>query len=114
MRHSVFIVGNAGTGKSQIWKVLNRTYHNQKRKPIAVDLNPKAVTNDELFGIINPATREWKDGLFSTIMRDLSNMTSDGKNEEYKHKRKASNIFSFKDLNGLYLMVILIQCGSNH
>jgi hypothetical protein len=26
------------------------------------DLNPKAVTNNELFGIINPATREWKDG----------------------------------------------------
>jgi dynein heavy chain len=79
VRHSVFIVGNAGTGKSQIWKVLNRTYFNQKRKPVAVDLNPKAVTNDELFGIINPATREWKDGLFSTIMRDLANVTSDGK-----------------------------------
>ncbi|CAF4769585.1 unnamed protein product, partial [Rotaria magnacalcarata] len=63
----------------QIWKVLNRTYFNQKRKPMAVDLNPKAVTNDELFGIINPATREWKDGLFSTIMRDLANLTSDGK-----------------------------------
>lgn len=29
---------------------------------MAVDLNPKAVTNDELFGIINPSTREWKDG----------------------------------------------------
>jgi dynein heavy chain len=33
-----------------------------KRKPIWQDLNPKAVTNDELFGYINPATREWKDG----------------------------------------------------
>lgn len=29
---------------------------------MAVDLDPKAVTCDELFGIINPATREWKDG----------------------------------------------------
>lgn len=27
-----------------------------------MDLDPKAVTCDELFGIINPATREWKDG----------------------------------------------------
>ena len=26
------------------------------------DINPKAVTADELFGFINPATREWKDG----------------------------------------------------
>ncbi len=78
VRHSVFIVGNAGTGKSQIWRGLSRTYQNQKKKPTAIDLNPKAVTNDELFGIINPTTREWKDGLFSVIMRDLANMTSDG------------------------------------
>ncbi len=78
VRHSVFICGNTGTGKSQIWKTLNQTYKNQKRKPVATDLNPKAVTNNELFGIINPATREWKDGLFSVIMRDLANMAHDG------------------------------------
>ncbi|XP_045472902.1 dynein beta chain, ciliary-like isoform X2 [Harmonia axyridis] len=78
VRHSVFIIGFAGTGKSMVWKTLNRTYHNQKRKPFYNDLNPKAVTNDELFGIINPATREWKDGLFSVIMRDMANLTGDG------------------------------------
>ncbi|KAL8211646.1 UNVERIFIED_CONTAM: Dynein heavy chain 9, axonemal [Gekko kuhli] len=61
VRHSVFVVGNAGTGKSQVLKSLNKTYHNMKRRPVWTDLNPKAVTNDELFGIINPATREWKD-----------------------------------------------------
>ena len=71
VRHSVFIVGNAGTGKSQIWKGLSKTYYNQKKKPTHVDLNPKAVTNDELFGIINPTTREWKDGLMSKTMRSL-------------------------------------------
>uniref|UniRef100_A0A8C2VBK0 Dynein axonemal heavy chain 17 n=1 Tax=Chinchilla lanigera TaxID=34839 RepID=A0A8C2VBK0_CHILA len=105
VRHSVFVIGNAGSGKSQVrpvltpqpWDVeshvnslhpcqvlksLNKTYQNLKRKPVAVDLDPKAVTCDELFGIINPATREWKDGkeqgLFSTIMRDLANITHDG------------------------------------
>lgn len=62
VRHSVFVVGNAGTGKTEVWKTLFRTYQNIKRKPIYNDLNPKAVTNDELFGVINPATREWKDG----------------------------------------------------
>lgn len=64
VRHSVFVVGNAGTGKTEVWKTLFRTYQNIKRKPIYNDLNPKAVTNDELFGVINPATREWKDGNF--------------------------------------------------
>ncbi|XP_049878702.1 dynein beta chain, ciliary [Pectinophora gossypiella] len=77
VRHSVFIVGNAGTGKTQVWKSLFKTYQNLRKKPIFNDLNPKAVTNDELFGIINPATREWKDGLFSVIMRDQANLVGE-------------------------------------
>ncbi len=62
---------------SQILRSLNKTYQKLKKKPLWHDLNPKAVTNDELFGYINPATREWKDGLFSSIMRDLANLSSD-------------------------------------
>jgi len=45
---------------------------------MAVDLDPKAVTTNELFGFINPSTREWKDGLFSNIMRELANIQHDG------------------------------------
>ncbi|KAM6897413.1 dynein axonemal heavy chain 9-like [Xenentodon cancila] len=78
VRHSVFVIGNAGTGKSQVMRSLQKTYQNMKRRPVWADLNPKAVTNDELFGIINPATREWKDGLFSSIMRELANITHSG------------------------------------
>ena len=77
VRHSIFVIGNAGTGKSKILRSLNKTYQNMKRKPVWQDLNPKAVTNDELFGVINRSTREWKDGLFSTIMRDLANISND-------------------------------------
>ena len=62
VRHSVFVIGNAGTGKTQILKSLNKTYSIMKRKPVWVDINPKAVTTNELFGYINRATREWKDG----------------------------------------------------
>ncbi|XP_064351341.1 dynein axonemal heavy chain 9 [Camelus dromedarius] len=78
VRHSVFVVGSAGTGKSQVLRSLHKTYQIMKRRPVWTDLNPKAVTNDELFGIISPATREWKDGLFSSIMRELANITHDG------------------------------------
>ncbi|XP_006898632.1 PREDICTED: LOW QUALITY PROTEIN: dynein heavy chain 9, axonemal [Elephantulus edwardii] len=78
VRHSVFVVGGAGTGKSQVLRSLHKTYQIMKRRPVLTDLNPKVVTNDELFGIINPATREWKDGLFSSIMRELANITHDG------------------------------------
>uniref|UniRef100_A0A8C4PUN9 Dynein axonemal heavy chain 11 n=1 Tax=Equus asinus asinus TaxID=83772 RepID=A0A8C4PUN9_EQUAS len=78
VRHSVFVVGNAGTGKSKILRTLNRTYVNMKQKPVWNDLNPKAVTTDELFGFIHHATREWKDGLFSSILREQANLMHDG------------------------------------
>lgn len=74
VRHSVFIVGDAGTGKTKIWQTLRETYRIQKLKPVCHILNSKALSNDELFGIVNPTTREWKDGLFSSIMREQANM----------------------------------------
>ena len=43
-------------------KTLHRTYANMKMKTVWNDINPKAVTTDELFGYLHPATREWKDG----------------------------------------------------
>ncbi|XP_051263753.1 dynein axonemal heavy chain 11 isoform X2 [Dicentrarchus labrax] len=78
VRHSVFVLGNAGTGKSQILRVLHKTYVNLKRKPVWNDLNPKAVDRDELFGFIHPSTREWKDGLFSSLMREQANISHIG------------------------------------
>jgi dynein heavy chain len=35
-------------------------------------INPKAVTTKELFGTIQQATGEWKDGILSTVMRDFT------------------------------------------
>ena len=35
------------------------------------DVNPKAVETQELYGYISMATREWKDGLLSTVMRNI-------------------------------------------
>ncbi|XP_042285828.1 dynein axonemal heavy chain 11 isoform X2 [Thunnus maccoyii] len=78
VRHSVFVVGGPGTGKSQILKTLHRTYANMKMKTAWNDINPKAVTTDELFGYLHPATREWKDGLFSSTMRELTSVSHDG------------------------------------
>ncbi|KAM4581026.1 dynein axonemal heavy chain 11 [Odontesthes bonariensis] len=75
VRHSVFVVGNAGTGKSQILRVLHKTNVNLRRKPVWNDLNPKAIDRDELFGFIHPATREWKDGLLSSLMREQANIS---------------------------------------
>lgn len=51
VRHSVFVVGDAGTAKTCIWKTLNQTYKYLEKKPHYDVISPKAVTNDELFGM---------------------------------------------------------------
>ena len=74
VRHSVFIIGGAATGKSCVLKALFDVYRIQGQRPVWTDLNPKACTNHELYGYINLSTREWVDGLFSSLMRDVSNI----------------------------------------
>jgi dynein heavy chain len=41
------------------------------RKTTVVDLNPKVVTSDQLYGVVHIQTREWIDGLMSKKMREL-------------------------------------------
>jgi len=71
IRHCVFVMGPPGAGKTQAWRTLAeaRTIRGDKTK--FVDINPKSVKTEELYGFISMATREWKDGLLSKIMRDL-------------------------------------------
>lgn len=35
-------------------------------------INPKAITTRELYGYIQPSSREWKDGILSTVMRNFA------------------------------------------
>lgn len=41
------------------------------------DLNPKSISTQELYGYVNMATREWKDGLLSCTLRELANVPDD-------------------------------------
>lgn len=69
VRHSVFIIGPTGCGKSAIWQSLAKVEEAETAVEI---IDPKAVTNDELYGATNIKTKEWRDGVLSTIMRDMS------------------------------------------
>eukprot|EP01012_Entosiphon_sulcatum_P019543 TRINITY_DN24443_c0_g2_i1.p1 TRINITY_DN24443_c0_g2~~TRINITY_DN24443_c0_g2_i1.p1 ORF type:complete len:4685 (-),score=794.60 TRINITY_DN24443_c0_g2_i1:231-14285(-) len=85
VRHSIFILGPAGAGKSTCWKSLSWTLHATGKRVILKDLNPKAVSSHELYGHMT-VSKEWRDGLLSSIMRDMatrqSNETKDGKHSE--------------------------------
>ncbi|CAL6039825.1 Outer-arm_dynein beta [Hexamita inflata] len=74
IRHSIFILGFAAVGKTAVWNVLADTKRKMKPKErlLYQVINPKAVTTRELYGYIQPSTREWKDGILSTVMRDYA------------------------------------------
>lgn len=72
IRHCVFVMGNPGSGKSSTWKTLAKAQDRDNKKTTLVDLDPKVVSTNELYGVVLLATREWKDGLLSKTMRTLS------------------------------------------
>jgi len=72
IRHCVFLMGPSGTGKTTVYKTLGKAWGKQGMKVVIKDLNPKSITPDELYGVVSLATREWKDGLLSNILRELS------------------------------------------
>jgi dynein heavy chain len=73
IRHSVMLLGPAGSGKSSVWKTL-ASYHNDPAlKPQCVfeTINPKSLTSNELYGYMT-LSKDWKDGALSGIMRNMS------------------------------------------
>jgi dynein heavy chain len=73
VRHSVFIIGHPGSAKSTIWKVLADAFNlSGTWDTIYEVIDPKAVTSNELYGFINPKTKDWKDGNLSVIMRNMN------------------------------------------
>lgn len=77
IRHCVFVMGPPGAGKSACWKTLAQARKLRNNPTKVIDLNPKAVKTEELYGYINMATREWKDGLLSKVMRELGQVPND-------------------------------------
>lgn len=75
-RHGVMVVGQTGSGKSTLWKLLQHTCTRlAKVNPMTYSavktytINPKALNLGELYGENNINTNEWTDGVLSSIMR---------------------------------------------
>ncbi|MGH0156714.1 UNVERIFIED_CONTAM: hypothetical protein FKN15_032047 [Acipenser sinensis] len=81
-RHTTMVVGPTGGGKSV---VINTLCQAQTRLGLVTKLytlNPKAVSVIELYGILDPTTRDWTDGILSNIFRDI-NKPTDKKERRY-------------------------------
>ncbi|WFC97970.1 hypothetical protein MYAM1_000690 [Malassezia yamatoensis] len=69
----ILIVGPAASGKTLAWKTLLKALERVEKVSYAVHvLEPKVWSREHLWGTIDVTTREWFDGLFTRILRRIS------------------------------------------
>ncbi len=72
LNHGLMMVGPSGSGKSTAWKVLLKALERHEGvEGVAHVIDPKAMTKQALYGVLDPNTREWRDGLFTHILRRI-------------------------------------------
>nr|CAD7428948.1 unnamed protein product [Timema monikensis] len=81
-RHSTMIVGPTGGGKTVVIQILVQAQIALGLFTKLFILNPKACSVIELYGILDPVTRDWTDGLLSCIFREI-NKPTDRKEKRY-------------------------------
>ncbi|EZA57210.1 Dynein heavy chain 10, axonemal [Ooceraea biroi] len=83
-RHSTMVIGPTGGGKTVVIETLCRTQTHLNKPTKLYILNPKACTVVELYGMLEPTTRDWIDGLLSNIFRAI-NRPLDSDRDERKY-----------------------------
>ncbi|KAG8456021.1 hypothetical protein GDO86_001999 [Hymenochirus boettgeri] len=81
-RHTTMVVGPTGGGKSVVINTLCLAQTKLGLVTKLYTLNPKAMSVIELYGILDPATRDWTDGVLSNIFREI-NKPTDKKERRY-------------------------------
>jgi dynein heavy chain len=81
-RHTSVVVGPTSGGKSVVIDTLARAQTKLGIHTRLYTLNAKAVPVSELYGVLDPVTRDWTDGLLSNIFREV-NRPTDKKERKY-------------------------------
>ncbi|XP_033076049.1 dynein heavy chain 10, axonemal [Trachypithecus francoisi] len=81
-RHTTMVVGPTRGGKSVVINTLCQAQTKLGLMTKLYILNPKAVSVIELYGILDPTTRDWTDGVLSNIFREI-NRPTDKKERKY-------------------------------
>ena len=81
-RHTTMVVGGTGGGKSVVIDILSKAQTRLGTLTRLYTINPKACTVQELYGVLDPTTRDWKWGLFSKIFKNI-NQATDKKEARY-------------------------------
>jgi dynein heavy chain 1 len=72
IHHGVMMVGSSGSGKSAVWKVLLKALHQVEGvEGVCHIIDSKVMSKEALYGNLDSTTREWTDGLFTSILRKI-------------------------------------------
>jgi dynein heavy chain len=81
VRHGLMVVGDPYAGKSSCIKVLQQAMSSIKDDPNFVNVltyyvNPKSVTQNQLYGVFDHDSQEWSDGVLAIKIRDCAESES--------------------------------------
>ncbi|KAJ2451292.1 dynein heavy chain [Coemansia sp. RSA 2336] len=72
LHHGLMLVGAAGSGKTKAWQVLLAALERVDGvEGVSHVIDPKAVSKEALYGTLDATTREWRDGLFTHLLRKI-------------------------------------------
>ncbi|KAI0387780.1 cytoplasmic dynein heavy chain, partial [Hypomontagnella monticulosa] len=72
IHHGVMMVGNSGTGKSAAWRLLlDALQQVEGVEGVSHVIDSKVMSKEALYGNLDSTTREWTDGLFTSILRKI-------------------------------------------
>ncbi|KAL8732460.1 MAG: hypothetical protein Q9166_002673 [cf. Caloplaca sp. 2 TL-2023] len=72
IHHGVMMVGQSGSGKSAVWKILLQALQRLEGvEGVYYLIDPKVMSKEALYGNLDSTTREWTDGLFTSILRKI-------------------------------------------
>ena len=75
-RHGLMLIGSAFSGKSTVIETLKHSLNQMPQTETPVEtfkMNPKAISMNHLYGVFDPDTKSWEDGVLPIIMRSCVN-----------------------------------------
>jgi len=67
------VVGPTSGGKTVVIYTLKDALRESLNRPTRIDvLNAKSISRNELYGVLDPISRDWTDGLLSHIFREMN------------------------------------------
>jgi dynein heavy chain len=73
VRHGFMLVGPTMCGKTEVMNTLTTCHSDNGNPHRIVCMNPKAITDSQMYGVKDPVSEEWTPGVFASIWQKYNN-----------------------------------------